>query len=891
MGKIEPPGFPLKLLKWFCKPEYHPDIEGDLLELFDRQVEKSGLKKAKWLLLKDVLLLFRLGIIRSFKPVHKLNLYDMIKENLKTAFRQMSKQKGFAAIKIGGFALGVVAFILIVLFIKDELSYDQHYPDLDRIYRIYIEYNLEENTISGASHPPPLAAAILDEFPEVESTARFNAWPDLEGPGNNNFRRADQEQNTYEEGFIYADQSLLDIFQFPFLYGEASTALSEPNTIVITEEKATKYFPNENPLGKTIILNNNTNKPFKISGVLADGAAKSHIQYNFFLSLTNHEFWPGEQGLWSVNFYDCYLKLKPNTDAIAFEKKLERIVRNHYAVTAVERGNAESIDAFSARCHLRLQPVNEVYLKTTSVGIRDNLIHGDIRLVWFLGIIAIFILLLAAINFINLTTARSANRAKEVGLRKVLGSRRHTLVNQFLTESLLYSVLAFMIGLSTAGLLLPFFNQMTAKSIVMPWGEGWFFPSLILASLFIGLLAGIYPAFYLSSFRPMEALKGQWARGVEGRSLQNVLVVFQFTITIVLITATILINRQMSFILNKDLGFEKDQVILLEGTQTLGEKVHTLKENLLQLPEVKYVSISDFLPVKGGKRYGNLMWVENREDADQKVLVQRWRVDHDYIKTMGMQLLTGRDFNKEMPTDSQAVIVNQRLVEKMNLQDPIGMVITEGFLAPTKIIGVVEDFHFESFKEEITPLCLVLDDSNSESISVKVSSENVNALLAGLTNTWEKFLPNQPIRYNFLDARFAAAYDDIKRIGWIISCFSILAIALACLGLFALAAFMAEQRSKEMSIRKVLGASVSTIFRLLTQHFLLLILTSLGIATPLAWYFMKWWLENYNYRVDITMDIFVFAGIIVLFIALLTISYQAMKAAVRNPASVMQKES
>ncbi|HMQ62358.1 MAG TPA: ABC transporter permease [Flavilitoribacter sp.] len=887
MNAIPPPKWPLRLFKWFCNPAYHSDIEGDLVELYHRRVAELGRAKAGRRLYKDVLFLFRPGIIRPIRFAHLFNSNFMLRENLRIAFRHMATQKGYAAIKIGGFAMGVAAFLLIALYIRDELSYDRQYPDLDRIYRVYIEYNLEDNIISGTSQPPPLAAAIRDEFPEVASTARFNAWPDLDGPGANQFRPADQQQNTYEEGFVYADQSLLDIFQFPLLYGDPATALSQPNTIVLTEKKARQYFQDENPLGKTVILNDRTDRPFKVTGVLADSGPQSHIRYNFYLSLAGHEFWPGEQQLWSVNFYDCYLKLKPNADAVAFEKKLQHIVREHFATVAVERGQAKSIDAFAAVCRLRLQPVDEVHLKTTSAGIRDNLKHGDIRLIWLLGIIAVFILLLAAVNFVNLSTARSANRAREVGLRKTLGSRRSTLIGQFMSESVLYSVLAFILGGLAAGLLLPQFNRMTEKSMVLPWSEPWFIPALIAASLFIGLAAGVYPAFYLSGFRPMETLKGQLSRGTKGRGLQNALVVFQFTVSIVLIAATILVNRQMNFILQKDLGFDKDQVILLQGAQTLGEKKYALRENLLQLPEVQYVSIGDFLPVEGSKRYGNMMKPENRKNADQDVLVQRWRVDPDYIKAMGMQLVEGRDFSREMPSDSLAAIVNQRLVAKMHLENPVGTYIANSDQKPVKIIGVVKDFHFESMKEEIAPLCLVLDDSYAETISVRVAPEKVSAVLPALTKIWDRFLPNQPIRYTFLDERFAAAYDDLKRMERIITGFSMLAIALACLGLFALAAFMAQQRTKEMSIRKVLGASVPTIFRLLTQNFLILVLVSLCLATPPAWYILSRWLDNYTYRVTVTADVFLLAGLAVFLIALLTISYQAIKAALVNPAEAM----
>lgn len=886
MADRELPDFPLKLLKWFCKPAYHSDIEGDLLELFDRRVEKVGLRKAKWLLLKDVLLLFRPGIIRSFNI--KPNL--MFRENFKIAYRQMLKQRGYAAIKIGGFALGVAACFLIVLFIKDELSYDRHYPDVERIYRIYVDYHIDGEISGGASLPPPLTAAILDEFPEVEDAARLNSFSTLYGPGSNQFRRADQQQNTYEEGFAYADQGILDILQPPMLYGDVATALSEPNSIVITEEKANKYFPNENPLGKTIILNDKVDQPFEIRGVLADVSVKSHLQFDFYLSMAGHEFWPGEQSNWSINLYNGYLKLKPNVDAAAFEQKLEYISRHYIGPAEVEKGYYENLDAFLAGCQLRLQPINEVYLQSTVDNILDSYKHhGDIRLVWLFGIIALVVLLLASINFINLSTAKSANRAKEVGVRKVLGSARRSLINQFLTESFLYTFLALALGVLIAYWFLPFFNQMAAKTITFPRKELWVWPSLLAAAIVIGFLAGLYPAFYLSGFKPVETIKGKLAKGRNKQRIQNHLIVFQFTATIILIVSTITINRQMSFILNKDLGFDKDQILLLHGAQTLGDKIPTLKEELLNLTGVESVSVSDYLPIEEGKRSTWPTWIDGRKEIDQPINIQKWVVDHDYLKTMGVKLIAGRNFDKDMPTDGKATIINQSMAQKMNVENPIGTFLIDGRQEPSVIIGVVEDFHFESFKRKITPLRMVLENS-PETISVRASSEDIHSLLPNLTSLWDQFSPNQPIHYSFLDERFAVAYDDVKRMQWIFSSFSLLAIVLACLGLFALAVFMAEQRNKEMSIRKVLGASVANIFQLLTQNFLVLILISFCIAAPLAWYLMKRWLEDYHYRVDINAGVFVFAGLIVLLIALTTISYQAIKTATVNPAEAMRKE-
>ena len=510
----------------------------------------------------------------------------------------------------------------------------------------------------------------------------------------------------------------------------------------------------------------------------------------------------------------------------------------------------------------------------------DGMKYGDIRMVWLFGAIAIFILLLACINFINLSTAKSANRAKEVGVRKVLGSMRHSLVNQFLTESFLYSLFSFAAGIILALNLLPLFNRMADKSLEIPWTTFWFLPTLLLASIVIGLLAGLYPSLYLSRFVPIDVLKGEQRKGgSKSATLQNGLVIFQFTTAIILIVGTLVISRQMNFILNKNLGYDKDQILLIQGAQTLDNKVFTLKEQLQQLPQVKHVSISDYLPVDGTKRNGNTFKIVGQEENINSVPGQIWRVDHDYVKTMGLRIVEGRDFNINMPTDSQGVIINQTMAEKLQIKDPIGKKITNGFQDPFPIVGVMEDFHFQSFRDKIRPLCIKIGTS-PETIAVKFTSQDASELIPSVTAVWNQLSPNQPIRYNFLDERFERMYEDVQRTGWVFTSFSILAVIVACLGLFALAAFMAEQRSKEISIRKVLGASIPNLFRLLTQNFLILIGISLLIAVPLSWYLMQRWLEDYEYGISLSLDIFIYAGLAVLLISLSTISYQAFESGI-----------
>ncbi|PHN03568.1 hypothetical protein CRP01_26145 [Flavilitoribacter nigricans DSM 23189 = NBRC 102662] len=808
----------------------------------------------------------------------------MLKSNFKIAWRHLFKQKLFSAIKIGGFALGIAACLLIALFIRDELRYDQRYQEKDRIYRLLGVMNDEGDIMKGVHFPAPMAKALIEDYPEVETAGRFLS-SELFGAGSREVRRAAEQQNTFESGFIFADQELLDILEIPIVQGDPKKALAQPNTVVISQSKAEKYFPNENPVGKELVLDNNGEEPLTVGGVMADFPKTSHIHPDFLMTMAGREFWPGEQNFWRANNYHTYVRLQPDANPEQLEENLMGILEKYVLPAQVAAGNVDAEKTLK-KASFELQPIEDIHLY--SENIHDRLTHGDIRFVWMFGGIAGFILLIACINFINLSTAKSANRAKEVGLRKVVGSYRSHLINQFLTESVLFSLLSFVIGLTLAWVLLPYFNQLAGKQLVIPTNEWWLLPLLLVAAVLIGLLAGLYPSLYLSGFQPIQVLKGKFSRSGKSSKMRNVLVVFQFTTSIILIIGTFVIYQQMNFILNKKLGFDKEQVVTLQGAGTLGDRTKALKEELLKLPSVENATLSDYLPVVGTKRNGNGFWKEGKTKEESPVYGQMWRVDHDYIETMGMKMVAGRDFSVAMPTDSQAVIINQTLARELGLEDPVGKRITNsGFVS--EVIGVVEDFHFENMKNEIEGLCIAITDQPA-AISVKLNTSDMGAAIDNLTATWDRFAPNQTIRYEFLDDSFALMYSDVKRMGQIFTSFAILAIIVACLGLFALSAFMAEQRSKEMSIRKVLGASVPNIFRMLTQGFLTLVLIALVIAVPLGWYLMKKWLQDYEYRIEIGWEVFAFAGTIALLIAVLTISYQAIRAATDNPIKALGQE-
>ena len=812
----------------------------------------------------------------------------MFSNFFKIALRHLMKQKMYSAIKICGFAIGIAACLLIALFIREELSYDRGYPDASRIYRIIGAINENGKILRGTSMPAPMRTALKNNFPEVEAAGRIMPNRLFNGAGSNYVRLADKTNNSFEEGFTYADQDMLDILKIPMVYGDRKQALAVPNAIVISKKKSDKFFPGINPVGKIIYLNDNKEKPYSIGGVMQDFPVNSHLQFDYLLTLTGVEFWPGEQNTWMANNYDNYVLVRPGTDIPALEKKITYSILKDYLIPALKQAGNKDAESITKSGSIHLQPITDIYLRSYNIDSDDVKSTGDIRFIWLFAAIAAFILIIACINFINLSTAKSANRAKEVGLRKVVGSLKGSLIKQFLVESMLFSFLSFTGGLILAAILLPYFNSIAGRSLSIPWNEWWLFPLMILAAVVIGLLAGLYPSFYLSSFKPIQVLKGQVAKGSRHSSFRNALVIFQFTTSIILIISTIVIYNQMQFILNQKLGFDKEQVVLINGAHTLGNNVRNFKNELLDLPEVKHVSVSDYLPVASTKRNGNQFWIAGKQIVEAPASGQFWLVDNDYLQTIGIRLVTGRNFSADIVSDSQRVIINQTLARELNLKDPVGKQITNGN-GTWEVIGVVEDFHFESLRQKVEGLCLQLGNSPSV-VSVKISGGDMRKSIASITALWQSFAPGQPIRYDFLDERIKLMYADVDRMGKIFTSFTILTIIVACLGLFALSAFMAEQRSKEIGIRKVLGASIPGITALLSKDFLKLIVIAMVIASPIAWWAMSKWLEDFNYRTSIGWWIFIVAGLISLLIALITISFQSLKAATANPVKTLRNE-
>ena len=807
----------------------------------------------------------------------------MFKNYSKIAWRNLFKYKMYSFIKIGGFAIGIAACLLISLFVKEELSYDKYYENGNRIYRVINVYNNNVDFWRWTAFPAQIAQVLQDNFPEIEKAGRLIPY-DWYNAGNNQFRAAEQTQNNYEEGFAYADQELLEILQIPLVYGNPEHALEKPNSMVLSKRMADKYFPDKDPVGQTVILNEDESNPYVVGGVMENFPSNSHLQFDFFITLTEVEFWPGEQTNWCCSNYNPYILVREGTDPHELEEKL-LFIRDNYIVRHLrETENQDAVDEQKYRSFY-LQAIGDIRLKSKDIG--DIIPHGDIQIVWLFAAIACFILLLACINFINLSTAKSANRAREVGLRKVVGSFRRNLIRQFLTESIFFSGISVAFGTLLAATFSPYFNLLSGKSLTLPWMEWWFIPLLILLIIVIGFLAGIYPSLYLSAFKPINTLKGGPSKGSKSSRLRNAMVVFQFTTSITLIVGAFIVYRQMEYILNKELGYDREQVVMIQGTNTLRDKLAPFKNELLLLSEVKNVAASNYLPVSGTKRDQNQFWKDGRSKLDRGVGAQAWRVDPDYINTLGMNLLEGRGFSAEMASDSSAVIINQTMAKKLGLENPVGKRIMNR--RTWTVIGVVEDFHFESLKGGIGPLCF-FRGTHGSILSVKVQTENMAEVLKSITTVWDKFMPHQPIRYTFLDETYARMYEDVQRTSRIFTSFAVLAVIVACLGLFALSAFMTEQRRKEISIRKVLGASLGNLFQLLTLNFVKLVLISLVIAVPIAWKMMQKWLEDFDNRTEINWDVFLLAGIMAISIAILTISYQSIRAALTDPVDNLRSE-
>ncbi len=811
----------------------------------------------------------------------------MIRNYIKTAFRSLMKNKGFTFINVFGLALGLATCLLIVFYVFDELSYDRYNTKADRVFRVNYDIKFGGVQNQYAITPPVAAEALKNDFPEIEQVARFR------NHGGNKVKKG--TQSIQEDRMVYADNSIFDVFTLPVISGTTANALNAPHTVVITEDIAKKYFGKTDVAGQVLTFNDTSQ--FKITAVIKNLPQQSHFHFDFFMSMPTI-LAESRDNSWLFNNFYTYILLKPGVDYRSFAAKLPAFFQRHAAAQLQSAVHLDFAALEKSGNHLKftLTPLKDIHLR--SAMLFEFEANGDISYVYIFSGIAIFILLIACVNFMNLSTARSSNRAREVGVRKVLGSPRKYLVAQFLTESILVTLVGAVIAVIAAWAFLPLFNQLSGKELVVTTRIlSWLIPALFIIIVVIGCLAGSYPALFLSGFQPIDVLKGKLAAGFKGGALRSVLVVFQFAISITLIIGTLVIYNQLKYIQNKDLGYNRDHILIVKNVWTLGNSAKTFKQEVKQLAGVQSASLGDSSPTDIVNDNTRSFFKSPVIDQKGAVLSHEWWVDEDYIPTLSIKMIAGRNFSKDMATDSSAVLINESFAKLFGYSHPVGQFVyapADSKLSKTNklhIIGVMKDFNFKSLRENVPPLLVNLAAPNSFGLmSIRINTADIPGLLAQVKNKWKDVSPNQVFGYSFMDKDFDAIYRSEQRMGTISIAFTSLVIIIACLGLFGLAAYAAEQRTKEIGIRKVLGANISTIVRMLSMDFIKLVLIAIVIATPFAWWAMQKWLQSFAYRENIQWWVIIIAGFGAILIAFFTISFQSIKAALTNPVSSLRSE-
>jgi putative ABC transport system permease protein len=817
----------------------------------------------------------------------------MLKNYFTVAIRNLRKHSFYSFINVAGLSIGIAVCFIILLFVFNEMSYDQHHEKADRIYRMHAEIKWAGNHYDMTYAPAPMAAQLVADYPEVEAAVRFRER------GSYLVKRT--TENIKEDHVMWADKDFFKIFTVPVLAGDPAKALAEPNSIAISERIAQKFFPNENALGQTLILDNRMN--CKITAVYQNMPATSHFHFDILIAMEGLD--EAKSPVWLSNNFQTYLLLREDASAQALESKFPELIGKVIMPQAVQiLGGDFTFEKFKAAGNMMeytLQPLGDIHLKSALKGEFEP--NFDITYVYLFVIIAAFILIIACINFMNLSTARSANRAKEVGIRKVMGSFRSHLMRQFLTESILLSLISFILAIGIAYLLLPLFNQLSGRELAVPFNNLNVYGVLLLAAVVVGVMAGMYPSFFLSAFKPVSVLKGNVTLGMKSGLIRSSLVVFQFTISIFLVIGTMAVYRQLDYIQTKKLGFNKDQVIMIDDVYALAEKKSIFKEEVKRNSNILNGTISGFLPVSGTWRSDNAWWAEGKEVVQENMVsLQTWGVDYDYLKTLGMTVKEGRDFSQDFPSDSSGVILNEAAAKAFNFTGSvIGSKVQtfgdDGNGGPDKknlrslnVVGVVENFHFESLKQNVSPVMMFLSKEPDGIVSFRFESQNTKEIISNIEQKWKAMAPGQPFTYYFLDERFGNMYAAETRLAKVFGIFASLAVLVACLGLFALTSFTAEQRTKEIGIRKVLGASVSGIVLMLSKDFGKLVLIAFVLAAPLAWYGIDWWLKDYTYKTEIGIGLFLGSGLVAFLIAWITMSYQSFKAAASDPVKSLRSE-
>ncbi len=808
----------------------------------------------------------------------------MFRNYLITALRNLLRHKGYSLINIIGLAVGVMAFILIMLYVQYELSYDSYHSKADRIYRVATRGSMAGNDFNMAVSPAPVGAAFQREIPGVLASARTT---------NLGFPVIRYEDKVFsEERWFTVDSTIFEVFDIEFIQGDPKTALTQPMTVVITRSTAERYFGNEDPMGKT--LNSDRRRDYVVTGIIEDCPENSHFHYDFLASLMSYPQMANGQ-LWVNNNFYTYLVLDKSATPESVEEFFPDMVTK-YAGPQIEQFMGvswEKLGEQGAAYGFYLQPLTDIHLHSDLE--YEPEANGNVLYIQIFSIIAVFILIIACINFMNLATARSAKRAREVGVRKTLGSNRGQLMQQFLVEALLLTTIAVFIAVILVQLLLPAYNNLLVSQLSFNLlASSWAIPALIILILIVGFISGSYPAFYLASFNPVKVLKGSAQAKSSNSWLRSGLVIFQFTISITLFTGTMIVFNQLNYIQSKDLGYTKKNVVIVEKTDDIGQQIAAFKNELRQDPRIISVANSTSLI---GHNFGNSVHQIKGEPAENAIMLSTFIADDYFTDAYEIEVITGRMFSPTRPADSLSVVINETAAAHMNIGDPVGRYLIRaggpnGEPMDFEIVGVVKDYHFQSMHEQIRPLAMYNFNPRGfgRYTAVRITEHDVSGTLGYIEEIWKKYAVDQPFEYTFLDDDFDHLYTAETRTKQIVTIFSLLAILIACLGLFGLASFIVEQRTKEIGIRKVLGASVPNIYVLLSTDILKLILIATALSWPLSFYTMKNWLENFAYRIDFSHLTFLLAGVIAFIVALSTVTTQAMKAANTNPVDSLKYE-
>jgi putative ABC transport system permease protein len=814
----------------------------------------------------------------------------MFRNYLKVALRNLWKSKGFTAINIIGLAAGLGVCLLIILYVTDERSYDRYNVNADRLYRINADIFFNNTAFKDDATPKLLGPTLVADHPRILQMVR------LHNPGDVLVRKGNDHILDHHQ--VFADSTIFKVFTFPMLAGDPNTALNNPHSVVIDESAALRYFNSTDVVGRTLELGND-NVLCKITGVIRDMPEPSHFHFSFIRPL--NDTYNGDDD-WLSNDYKTYILAQPGATQAQIQQDVNKTISTHVGQELQQVLHASEADLEKTGNYFRypVLPVTDIHLHSNLSGELEA--NGNYLYVYIFSVVAILILLIACVNFMNLSTARSANRAKEVGIRKVAGSTRGHLITQFLTESVLVSLFSLILALGIAVLLLPMFNQLAGVTLHPNLlFSARFLPFLVILVVLVGCLAGSYPAFYLSSFQPIQVLKGRTAAGFKSSWLRSTLVVLQFGISIGLIVCTIVIYRQLNYIRNKQVGFNRDQVLVIHNTWDLGmDGTQALRKDLLTLSGVAGVTITSDLPTVGGGQYNQEGWFRDASlDAKKVIIMTTLQVDDHYIPTLGMQIVKGRNVDlTQFPTDSTAILINEATAAMLGGKDPLTQLLYrpwgDGFKTRAfHIVGVVKDFNYNSMHDQIHPAVLAVTgygNNNWGSIAIRFSTRDVFGLVRQVESMFHGVKQGLPFSYTFMDNDFDKLYHAEQQEGQIFITFAVFAILIACLGLFGLVTYAAEQRMKEIGIRKVLGAHVPGIVGLLSKDFTILVGIAALIAFPVAWWFMHSWLQTFAYRTVITWWIFVAAGAAALAIALLTVSIQTFRAAVANPIKSLRSE-